>query len=103
MTIFKDVQNSKQMFLRSKTNFQRELLGRGSGRELIIRGMPVNQNHGGVPRRKSGYEQRLHSAITEGERAALLHWDGMQISAALRETCREVTAKIRGRGTMKLL
>lgn len=65
--------------------------------------MPVNQNHGGVPRRKSGYEQRLHSAITEGERAALLHWDGMQISAALRETCREVTAKIRGRGTMKLL
>lgn len=74
-----------------------------SGRELIIRGMPVNQNRSGAPRRKSGYEQRLHSAITKGERAPLRHCDGMQISAAIRETCREVTAKIRGRGTMKLL
>lgn len=92
------------MFLRSKANFQRELLGwGGSGRELIIRGMPVNQYCSGAPRRKSGYEQRLHSAITKGERAPLRHCDGMQISAAIRETCREVTAKIRGRGTMKLL
>lgn len=77
--------------------------GGESGRELIIRGMPVNQNRSGAPRRKSGYEQRLHSAITKGERAPLRHCDGMQISAAIRETCREVTAKIRGRGTMKLL
>lgn len=41
------------------------MVGGGSGRELIVKEMPVNPNHHGAPRSKSGYEQRLHSAITK--------------------------------------